>query len=113
MNTSLRPSEIRFSQNSINSHFHDGRHVNEVAEDITSGFYDYENSGIKVYQRNGEYYTRNNRMLYAYRVAEERGTVDEIPVEIVPMSRQDVVKFSTKNNGAYVKVRNDAETLDH
>lgn len=114
MKRKLRPSQIRFTQNTINSHFHDGQHVNTVANEIENGGFDFEGfRDMEVYREDGEYYSRNNRLLYAYRVAEYRGGVGKITVEIVEKTKDDARKFSSRNNGTTVEVRNDATTLEH
>lgn len=61
----------------------------------------------------GEYYTRNNRMLYVFRVAEYRGHFDKFPVFLTRKGPIDFRKCSTKNGGVTVRVRNFARTLDH
>lgn len=110
----LHPSEIRFSQDTIKSRFQNGNDVNVTAEFIYNGSIDVNNfHPMEVYKENGKYYTRNNRMLYAYRAAEFQGGHFHLPVIVVQKDESDYRKFTTTNDGLNVKVRNNAETLPH
>lgn len=112
----MRPSEIRFSQDTICSTFSDGDHVNTVANEVATGHLEVEDfTTMEVFRKDDEYYTRNNRMLYVFRVAEYRDCLDEqVPVFIVKrIAMDDSRRLTTKNDGVTVIVRNSAKTLDH
>ena len=111
--TTLRPSEIRFIQDSIKWSFQDGESVNAVAEEVCSRTKSVRSfPTIQVVKRNNKYYSFDNRRLYVFRIAEYRGVIADIPVRIVPESRLDLNRFTTKNDGRTVEVRG-ARTLDH
>lgn len=111
----LRPSEIRFSQDTIKSEFTNGDHVNTVANEVCTGHRDEDDFTImEVFEKDGEYYTLNNRMLYVFRVAEYRGDFNkELPVKLKRKTVDALRKLTTDNGGVEVTVRNDAKTLEH
>ena len=101
----LSPDKIRFTQNSISYKFSNGNKINKVIEEICSGFKNVNTLPyIKVVERNGSYYTFDNRHLYVYRVLHLRGRIDSVNVKLCPLSP---CKFTTKNNGKSIKVRGD------
>lgn len=111
---SLRPSEIRFIQDTIHNIFQDGRSVNTTAEDLCNGRISVKDFPvIKVVKLRNKYFSFDNRRLYVFRVAEYRGAVSRISVNVVDVSQFDKNRYTTENEGRTVTVRNGAQTLDH
>lgn len=105
----LRPSEIRFSHDSIGRTFgrytpHPYKPIGETLDDILTGKINVNSiPTISVYKRDGQWFTANNRRLWVLQEAEKRGKCSEIYV-----SETTLVKFrnfTTTNNGVSVLVR--------
>ncbi|XP_069124895.1 uncharacterized protein [Argopecten irradians] len=108
----LKPSEIRFCQDSINFVFdkkssHSGKRIGETLDALLRGQCTVSQiPTITVVQRNGVWYTADNRRLWVFRKLEELGKCTTIPVYqgySIPSK-----KFTTTNNGISVTVRGKA-----
>lgn len=105
-NSYLRPTDIRFTQDTISSRFQNGDDVIEAAKAMCSGRDRQTSPAMEVYQHRGKYYSRNNRSLYVSRVAELNGAVATVPVRVVEKSQKDCCRFTTKSDGESVRFRN-------
>ena len=97
------PKTIRFTQDSISNKFSDGKKIKSMIDDLKSGRITADDiSPIRVFEKDGELYTLDNRRLKAF---QEAG----IPVPTVKATPEEVAgeswKFTTKNNGMSVRVR--------
>lgn len=107
----LRPSEIRYSQDSIARNFgrstgHPLRPIGQTLDDILSGQSNVNSiPRISVVYRHGHWFTVDNRRLWVFQKAEERGKCDKIFV--YETSFIDDEKFTTTNEGRSVQVRGD------
>lgn len=107
----LRPSEIRYSQDSIARNFgrstgHPLRPIGQTLDDILSGRCNVNSiPRISVVYRHGHWFTVDNRRLWVFQKAEERGKCDKILV--YETSFIDDEKFTTTNEGRSVQVRGD------
>ncbi|KAL4230016.1 hypothetical protein ACF0H5_010403 [Mactra antiquata] len=100
----LRPSEIRYSQCSINNTFTGGDLIGEVLDDLCVGNLQKRSFPlIEVTKINRNWFTSDNRRLWVFRKLEELGRCGRIPVKVV--NGIPPHKMSTKNNGIDVKVR--------
>lgn len=111
----LRPSEIRFKQDSIKREFQNGKGVNDTALLLCTGSMSpNEFPSISVSKKDNKYYSFDNRRLYVFRVAEYHGAISHIKVRIAPSyrARFDDETFTTTDDGREVKVRYD-RTLPH
>lgn len=105
----LRPSEIRFSQDSIGRSFgcytsHPYRPIGETLDDIITGRINVNSiPRISVCKRNGHWFTADNRRLWVFQEAEKRGKCTEIYVQ--ETFYIDINKITTINNGISVVVR--------
>ncbi|XP_078484512.1 uncharacterized protein LOC100175021 isoform X2 [Ciona intestinalis] len=112
-----RPSEIRFSQDSIHHKFcrrsgHSRDSVNETLDKILSWQLSATDlPRIDVAEKDGELYTLGNRRLYIFRVLELKGKLDTIPVHIVSSFGQQ--RLTTINDGVSIVMRNGGGTRDH
>ena len=93
--------KIKYSQDSINSTFHNG---DDVCYANTASF---GNMEVVDPDGNGDFYTINNRHLYALK--EELDEHCEVWVNLVPIPADWDDKFTTQNWGASVDVRYPAE----
>lgn len=102
----LRPSEIRFSQDSIELTFgrctsHPYRPIGETLDDILKGLINVNCiPSISVYKKDGLWFTAGNRRLWVLQEAEKREKCGEIYVR--ETSFIDYNKFTTINNGISV-----------
>lgn len=105
----LRPSDIRFSQDSIGRTFgrctsHPYKPIGETLDDILKGLINVNCiPGISVYKKDGLWFTAGNRRLWVLQEAEKRGMCSEIYVRETFCI--DYNKFTTINNGISVFVR--------
>ncbi|XP_069124890.1 uncharacterized protein [Argopecten irradians] len=107
----LRPSDIRFCQDSINSVFdknseHAYGRIGETLDDLLRGDSDvYDIPTITVVDVDDVWYTTDNRRLWVFQKLEDLGRCKKIPVieddEIPPK------KFTTENDGISIYVRGD------
>lgn len=108
MNMYLRPSEIRFSRDSIGCIFRSCYFspIGETLDDILTGTIDVNSIPcISVCKRNGYWFTTDNKRLWVFQQAEKRGKCSKIYVRST--SCIDGRKFTTKNDGLNVRVRGD------
>lgn len=107
----LKPSEIRFSQDSIGNSFggytsHPFRRIGQTLDDILTGRCNADSiPRISVMNRNGLWFTADNRRLWVFQQAETRGKIEEIYVSVTFYINFN--KFTTENNGMSVRVRGD------
>lgn len=99
----LNPREIRFTQDSIGSSFRDGRPVQGLIDDLKAGRVSADDvPAIRVFQRDGQTFTLDNRRLYAFQQA-------DVPILTRPATSREIAdeafKFTTRNSGASVRVR--------
>lgn len=116
----LRPSEIRFTQDSIYPQFHGRLDVNDTINKVQNDDFNSRQKwphifkDIKVYQHvtkeGNYYYSFDNRRLYMYRVLEKRRRCSYINVE--PTLVWNSTKFTTKNYGYSIVMRG-AQAFDH
>ncbi|KAK3612469.1 hypothetical protein CHS0354_032085 [Potamilus streckersoni] len=107
----LRPSEIRYSQDSINNVFdgkstHRNKLIGETLDDLCEGICCLENiPSISVMKKNGKWFSADNRRLWVFKHLERHGKCREIPVYetyFIPDR-----KFTTINEGESIRVRRD------
>lgn len=106
----LKPSEIFYTQDSIAWKFRKGGYVKHAIIQLLKGHLSVEDfPTIQVIKRrDGKYYSLDNRRLYVFRVGQYHGFVAKVPVEVVmeqPLHRR---KFTTKNGGTKIIVRQGA-----
>jgi RHS repeat-associated protein len=97
------PHTIRFSQNSIKRSFTNGATLREAIDGLKSGAVSPESfPPIRVFERNGQLFTLDNRRLYVF---QEAG----IPIRTVPATadeiRNEAWKLTTTNEGTSIVVR--------
>ena len=105
----LAPSEVRFSQDSISNSFgdsthHAGQFIGETLDEIvrnpdTADLI----PNISVFNKDGKWFTSDNRRLWVFQKAEELGIVRSINVTVkisIPYA-----KITTTSDGRYVCVR--------
>ncbi|KAL3876408.1 hypothetical protein ACJMK2_034257 [Sinanodonta woodiana] len=108
---SLRPSEIRYSQDSINNVFdakstHKNKFIGNTLDDLCTGECSVENiPSISVKRINGKWFSTDNRRLWVFKHLERHGKCKLIPVyETYYIPDR---KFSTRNEGESIRVRGD------
>jgi len=99
----INPHDVRFSQDSINYRFKDGRTVDDLADGLRSGKVDPDTvPSIRLVERNGQLYTLDNRRLEAFRRAEM-----EVNYRMATRAeiQHDAFKFTTQNEGLSIIIR--------
>ena len=105
----LRPSEIFYSQDSIMNRFgdytpHGNICIGETLDELLNGHCNVQSiPKISVAQRNGKWFTSDNRRLWVFRKAEEIGFLKTIYVNKTYSIKDD--KFTTENGGTSIRVR--------
>ncbi|MCC9624680.1 DUF637 domain-containing protein [Thalassospira sp. MA62] len=101
---SLNPSLIRFTQDSINARFSDGRSVDDLVAGLRNGSIDPSSlPPIRTFDVNGQLFSLDNRRLYAYQQAGL--DVPTTPATAAEIARDSRFKFSTVNGGLDIAVR--------
>lgn len=91
--------DVRYTQQSINDVFSDGRPVrNMIADLLQDNLWVMEVPVIRVVQDEGVYWSLDNRRLYAFKQA----GLESIPAQIIPATREYYLKRQTKTNGLSV-----------
>ena len=105
----LKPSDIYFSQDSINNMFRENclhcyTSIGKTLDDLCEGLIIVEDiPTISVMDKNGKWFTGDNRRLWIFRHLERLGKCTTIPVyetSYIPLN-----KFTTDNGGVSVEVR--------
>jgi hypothetical protein len=97
------PNEVRFSQHSISYRFRDGGTIDDLAEGLRTGQIRPEDvPPLRLLEKDGRYFTLDNRRLEAFRRAGAKipwrmATPEEVAAESW--------KFTTTNGGVTVRVR--------
>ena len=105
----LRPSEIFYSQDSIMNRFgdytlHGNTYIGETLDQLLNEHCNVQSiPNISVAQRNGKWFTPDNRRLWVFRKAEEIGFLKTIYVNKAYYIKDD--KFTTENGGTSIRVR--------
>ena len=108
----ILPSEIYYSQNSINNYFdskcvHANVRIGETLDKLCDGKLRINHiPNIRVVLRDGKYFTADNRRLWVFRHLERLGKCKEIPVRMT-RNLNNGKKFTTRNGGTSVTVRGD------
>jgi len=98
----LDPSQIRYCQDSISNRFQCGRRIRETRDKLVHGIESVDDiPTIRVFPWNGEWYTEDNRRLWAFKGANLRS----VPVKMIEFSRVRREKLTTTNNGRSIRVR--------
>ena len=105
----LAPSVIRFSQDSISNTFcdntyHAGQYIGETLDEIVRDPYTVDViPNISVFNKDGKWFTSDNRRLWVFKKAEELGILSSIYVYVT--FEIDYYKFTTTSNGRCIRVR--------
>lgn len=99
----MDPNEVRFTQSSVRSHFADGGSIDDLAEALRTGIIKPEEiPPLRLFVKNGVYYSLDNRRLEAFRRAAMPIPFRlATPEEVVAESR----KLTTSNDGVSIKIR--------
>lgn len=96
----MKPSQIYYSQNSINEKFDNGYTIYATLNACKNHpFVIYEIPPIRVCKKDGKWYTLDNRRLWVFKRLEERGHVDSVRIKQVSPSLLTAQKFTTTNEG--------------
>lgn len=107
----LSPSEIRYSQNSMRSRFRNGNPIEETLRKLLSGKITVVDiPRIRVAEKDGKYYSMDNRRLYVFkRFEEKKGT--KIKVKCIETG-MDPGKFTTTNDGTSIRIKESRNSSD-
>ena len=112
----LKPSEVRFSQDSINNVFHpaclhSSTRIGETLDDLLLGRCNISSiPAISVCRINNTWYTADNRRLWVFQKYEELNAIEKGNVQIYVTQKSWIPehKMTTTNGGTSVDVRRDA-----
>lgn len=103
----MKPSQIYYSQNSINEKFDNGYTIYATLNACKNHpFVIYEIPPIRVCKKDGKWYTLDNRRRWEFKRLEEQGHVDSVRIKQVSPSLLTAQKFTTTNGGESVEIRN-------
>eukprot|EP00928_Gymnodinium_smaydae_P084478 TRINITY_DN6774_c0_g4_i1.p1 TRINITY_DN6774_c0_g4~~TRINITY_DN6774_c0_g4_i1.p1 ORF type:complete len:709 (-),score=73.10 TRINITY_DN6774_c0_g4_i1:194-2320(-) len=113
--TFVKPSQVRFSQNSISSNFRDGRSLETTGEAIADGSLQKRSIPLmRVFKtKNGNYFSHDNRRLAMYKQLEARrklGKSGKVKVQLTD-DRVPKWKWSTLNHGVAVRLRQKRQSV--
>merc|ERR1712216_598843 len=113
----MRPSQIRFCQDTVNPKFKDGRMILDTLKDLIEGnriIRDMPMMQVVLHdkegrtEKGGNFFSISNRRLCLYRLCEFLCLIDEVKVELLSeLPRGFKQKFTTFNSGEWVRVRHD------
>jgi hypothetical protein len=101
---SMDASTIRFTQDSIKSAFRNGNSLSDTIAELKAGNLTADDfPAIRVFERDGNTYSLDNRRLYVF---QEAGT----SINTIPATEEEIAsslgdKFTTKNDGISIRVR--------
>ena len=99
----IDPREVRFSHDSINARFSDGRTIEELVIALRAGLISAEDvTPIRLVRRGGQLYTLDNRRLEAFRRA---GMVIAYRIATDQEAEDEEWKFTTTNAVVSARVR--------
>src|SRR5438309_1499176 len=98
----IDPWEVRFSHESINARFSDGRTIDELVLALRTGLVSSEDvAPIRLVERGGQLYTLDNRRLEAFRRA---GVEIAYRMATDQEAEDEEWKFTTTNAGVSVRM---------
>ncbi|KAL3877301.1 hypothetical protein ACJMK2_035031 [Sinanodonta woodiana] len=107
----IRPSDIRYTQESISCRFQNGQNIGTVIKEIMNGECKLSDiPEIKVMVKDGVYYSADNRRLYIFKILEAKGLCSNISVKLVKKIYQG--RWTTKTDGLDVRVRGQVIDFD-
>jgi len=97
------PQPIRYTQDSIAGTFKNGRTLQQTISDLRAGKLSPDQiPPIRVFQKNGQLFTLDNRRLYVFKAA-------NVKIRTVEATAQEIAaekfKFTSRNNGVSIRVR--------
>jgi hypothetical protein len=109
MTKTMKPSQIFYSQDTINNYFDGGVKIGKTLDDICTGSCSIAHiPTIGVCQHDGRWYTGDNRRLWLFRQLEKLGRCSTIEVNEISSIPDN--KFTTKNGGVEITVRGNPES---
>ncbi|KAL3877304.1 hypothetical protein ACJMK2_035035 [Sinanodonta woodiana] len=107
----LRPSDIRYTQESISCRFKTGKNIGTVIKEIMNGECKISDiPEIEVIVKDDVYYSADNRRLYIFKILETKGLCSSISVKLV--KRTNKSRWTTKTQGLGIKVRGQVIDFD-
>lgn len=104
----VNPFSLRFTQNSVSPNFGAGGPIDDLAAGLRSGAIDPSSvPGIRVFQRNGEWFSLDNRRLVAF----QQAGVD-VPYRLATPAEiaAEAWKLTTTNGGTSIQIRGGGDT---
>jgi len=105
----IPPSRIRFTQSTVKSTFNDGRSLVETYEQLaTRKIKKRDIPMIDVVEKDGQYWTLNNRRLAVFSQLERKGKCKVVRVRVRPPTEavtEWLLRNTTTNSGKAVKIR--------
>lgn len=100
----IDPKTIRFSQDNIKKTFQEGGSIEDMTKALKEGKLKAEDvPPIKIVEKDGKIYSLDNRRLKAFQDAGVDIHYEKVKLE--DLSKNDMKKFSTENEGTSVEIR--------
>ena len=100
----IDPTTVRFSQHSIRNTFRDGSTIDALARRLQQGMIQPEHvPALRLVEKTGQLFTLDNRRLEAFRRA---GVHAPYRMATPEEAASEAWKFTTRNNGISIRVRN-------
>lgn len=109
----MRPSDIRYSQDSISCEFGAGKTIWNTLDKLEDGIMQVTDlPKIRVCKKDGKWYTADNRRLWLFKNLESSGKLNNIAVIVGSFDTDIGSKFTTENDGTSIRVRNQRLDFD-
>ncbi|XP_063425772.1 uncharacterized protein LOC134709542 [Mytilus trossulus] len=108
--TEMRPSELRFTHDSVSCNFQDGHSMDETLRMVLDGSIPVSRIPplVVMQYRSSWYVVRGNRRLYLYQLLERNGKLQFVKVLQQNFDNSVFKKqFTSKNNGRSIRLRGD------
>nr|XP_039268685.1 uncharacterized protein LOC120343544 [Styela clava] len=102
----VRPSDVRYTQDSILPYFQDGDTIMDVARKIAQKKLNVDDIPlIKIVKKEDKFWSLDNRRLYLFKLLQTNNLLDLVEARHVDISRLTEEKFTTENNGKSARLR--------
>jgi hypothetical protein len=102
----MKPSEIYFSQDSIKEKFDNGHTIYSTVSVCKKHPYVIQRiPKMRVCKKDGKWYSLDNRRLWVFKKLEADGHIKGVTVQQVSQDRLTAEKFTTRNGGESVEIR--------
>ncbi|XP_077967115.1 uncharacterized protein LOC144420995 [Styela clava] len=108
----VRPSDVRYTQDSILPYFQNGDTIQDVARKILQRELNFDDIPlIKIIEMNNKFWSLDNRRLHLLKFLENHNFLKLVKVRLVDKSRLPKEKFTTNNDGISIRIRRGSDNF--